>query len=179
MGSALKSIETKVRAGRRLSVDDGVTLLRSVDLWTLGRLADLVRRRLHDTTTYYNINRHLNYSNLCALSCKFCSFYRKKGQEGEYEFSIDHIAAEARAAGEGGATEMHIVGGLHPYLPFSYYTDMCSAIRHPPAGEIVPAMLDGVAGFAESKVALNNLVGKLGQSAYEVEEHATYRGLVR
>ena len=128
MGSALESIESKVRAGRRLSVDDGVTLLRSADIWTLGRLADLVRRRLHDTTTYYNINRHLNYSNLCALSCKFCSFCRKKGQEGAYEFSIDRIAAEARAAAEGGATEMHIVGGLHPYLPFSYYTDMLRAI---------------------------------------------------
>jgi aminodeoxyfutalosine synthase len=92
-------------------------------------LADLVRRRLHGDVAYFNINRHLNYSNVCALSCRFCSFYRKKGQDGAYEMSLSEIAREAEAADKAGATEIHIVGGLHPWLPFSYYIDLLSTIR--------------------------------------------------
>ena len=84
---------------------------------------------MHGDVTYYNINRHLNYSNICALSCSFCEFYRKRGDEGAYEHSIADVRQEARSAIEAGATEMHIVGGLHPYLPFDYYTELVSAIR--------------------------------------------------
>jgi len=124
----LEAIEEKVTAGRRLSLDDGRKLYETADLWGVCALADRVRRRLHSDTTYYNINRHLNYSNVCALSCAFCEFYRKAGQEGAYEHSIEQIRAEARAARDAGATEMHIVGGLHPKLPFEYYTDMLRAI---------------------------------------------------
>jgi aminodeoxyfutalosine synthase len=119
----------KVEQGRRLWIEDGLLLYESPDLWTVCSLADLVRRRLHGEVAYYNINRHLNYSNVCALSCTFCSFYRKKGQEGAYEHSLDQIAAEATAAASGGATEIHIVGGLHPWLPFDYYLDMMRTIR--------------------------------------------------
>lgn len=129
MDSDLKPIAEKVYAGQRLSGADGLTLLRSRDLWTIGELADHVRQKLHGRRAYYNVNRHLNYSNICALSCKFCSFFRKKGQDGAYEFSIEQIAQQAREASEAGATEMHIVGGLHPWLPFSYYTDMLRAIQ--------------------------------------------------
>ncbi len=125
----LDAIAAKVHAGERLSADDGLLLLTTPDVWTVIALADSVRRKLHGDTVYYNINRHLNYSNVCALSCKFCSFYRKKGQEGAYEFSIEQIAQEARQAAAAGATEMHIVGGLHPFLPFSYYLDMLRGIR--------------------------------------------------
>ncbi len=125
----LKPIAEKVRTGQRLSAADGLTLLRSRDLWTIGELADHVRQKLHGRRAYYNVNRHLNYSNICALSCKFCSFFRKKGQDGAYEFSIEQIAQQARRASEAGATEMHIVGGLHPWLPLSYYTEMLRAIR--------------------------------------------------
>ena len=125
----LKPIAEKVHAGERLDAADGLTLLQSRDIWTLGRMANSVRHRLHGRTTYYNINRHLNYSNLCALSCKFCAFYRKKGDDGAYEYSLDQIAEEATKAAAAGATEMHIVGGLHPWLPFDYYTDMCRRIH--------------------------------------------------
>jgi aminodeoxyfutalosine synthase len=95
----------------------------------VGRLADAVRRRRHGDVAYYNVNRHLNYTNVCALSCHFCDFHRKRGQAGAYEHSMERIVAEARQARQAGATEMHIVGGLHPYLPFSYYTDMLRCIR--------------------------------------------------
>ncbi len=127
--SALDPIRAKVLAGERLSLDDGAVLYATNDIWSVIELADLVRRRMHGDKAYYNINRHLNYSNVCALSCKFCEFYRKRGEPGEYTRSIDYIKDEARKGIESGATEMHIVGGLHPYLPFDYYTDMLSALR--------------------------------------------------
>ncbi len=130
MDALLKPIEEKVRAGRRLSPDDGLTLLRSRDVWSIGRMADTVRRRLHGDVAYYNINRHLNYTNICALSCKFCSFHRKRNDDDDtYEYTVEQAAREAAEAAAAGATEIHIVGGLHPWLPFSYYTDMLRAIR--------------------------------------------------
>ncbi len=129
MSSALNDISEKVYAGERLSAEDGLALLRSRDVWTIGALADHVRRRMHGDVAYYNINRHINYSNICALSCKFCAFYRKEGQDGAYEMSVADVARQAKDAADHGATEVHIVGGLHPRLPFSYYTDMLQAIR--------------------------------------------------
>jgi len=127
--ASLEPIAAKVEAGERLSLEEGERLFTTPDLWTVLSLADQVRRRLHGDVAYYNVNRHLNYSNICALSCKFCEFHRKRGDEGAYEHSIEEIRAEARRAIDAGATEMHIVGGLHPYLPFEYYTDMVAAIR--------------------------------------------------
>ncbi len=125
----LEPIIAKVHGGERLSRDDGLLLCESPDIWTICALADHVRRRLHGDIAYYNVNRHLNYSNVCALSCKFCAFYRKKDQDGAYEHSIEQVREEARKARDAGATEIHIVGGLHPWLPFEYYTDMMRTIR--------------------------------------------------
>lgn len=124
----LDNIADKVRAGERLSCDDGVCLYESCDIHTLGELANLVRERRHGHNTYYNINRHINYTNYCILRCKFCSFYRPYSQDG-YELSIDEVVAQAKEAADAGATEVHIVGGLHPKLPFTYYLDMCRQIR--------------------------------------------------
>lgn len=129
MDRALQPIAEKVHAGERLDRDDGLALLRSRDIWTIGELANHVRHELHGNRAYYNINRHLNYSNVCALSCKFCSFYRKKDDEGAYEYSIEQIIEQAVAATEAGATEMHMVGGLHPWLKFDWYTRMLRAVR--------------------------------------------------
>lgn len=129
MTITLKHIAGKVEARERLSLDEGLALFHSPDLWEVCRLAQRVRERLHGRRAYYNINRHVNYTNICALSCKFCSFYRKKDDDGAYEFDVNAIRDEAIRAQEAGATEIHIVGGLHPWLPFSYYTDMLRAIR--------------------------------------------------
>jgi aminodeoxyfutalosine synthase len=185
---ALAPIRARVVAGERLSFDDGLALYRTRDIFTLGELANLVRERLHGRRAYYNINRHINYTNYCVLRCKFCSFYRPYGGQPEgtrarrhagtegsigvpplpqargakskiqnpkskmappadqsairnpqsaiavpraagYEFTLDEIVAQAAEAAAQGATEVHIVGGLHPKLPFSYYTDMCRAIK--------------------------------------------------
>ena len=136
----LASIVDRVAAGERLSATDGELLYETPDIWTLCSLADLVRRRLHGDIGYYNVDRHLNYSNICALSCTFCAFYRKKGQEGAYEHSIEDIRREAVEAERAGATELHIVGGLHPYLPFQYYLDMMSVIREAAPGLHVKAL---------------------------------------
>ena len=125
----LGSIIQRIISGERLSAQDGLRLYETSDIWTVCSMADLVRRRMHGDKAYYNINRHINYSNICALACTFCSFYRKKEQPGAYEYSIDEIAREAAQAAGAGATEIHIVGGLHPWLPFSYYTEMLQAIR--------------------------------------------------
>ena len=127
--ASLQKIVDKVIQQERLTKEDGIQLYETPDLWTVCSLADVVRRRLHGDVTYYNINRHINYTNICALSCKFCDFHRKKDQEGAYEHSIDDIKNEAKIALDSGATEIHIVGGLHPWLPFEYYTNMLDAIR--------------------------------------------------
>ena len=89
--ASLQKIVDKVLQQERLTKEDGIELYETPDLWTVCSLANVVRRRLHGDVTYYNINRHINYTNVCALSCKFCDFHRKKNQEGAYEHSIDDI----------------------------------------------------------------------------------------
>jgi aminodeoxyfutalosine synthase len=125
----LLPIAEKVLAAEPLSHTDGVALYASRDLHGIGRLANLVRTRLHGNKAYYNRNRHINYTNVCALSCKFCSFYRKRGEEGAYEMPVEQVIATAQKAAAAGATEVHIVGGLHPWLKFDYYLDMLRGIR--------------------------------------------------
>ncbi len=156
----LASVARKVVDGRRLSVEDGLLLFETPDIWGVGALADLVRRRLHGDVAYYNVNRHLNYSNICALSCTFCSFYRKAGDEGAYEHSIARIREEALAAVEAGATEIHIVGGLHPRLPFDYYTEMLREIR-----AVAPTL--HVKAFTAVEIVHLARISKRGRQKYE------------
>ncbi len=125
----LDPIRDKVQRGERLTLDEGRILFTTPDVWSVCELADTVRRRLHGDAAYYNINRHLNYSNICALSCKFCEFYRKKDDEGAYTRDMAYVRDEVAKAVEGGATEMHIVGGLHPYLPWDYYPELVRTVR--------------------------------------------------
>lgn len=126
---ALRPVADKVLAGEPLGLSDGLTLYTTRDLAGVGRLAHYVRTRLHGDVTYYNRNRHINYTNVCALSCKFCSFYRKRGEAGAYEMPVEQVVSVARQAYDGGATEVHIVGGLHPWAKFDYYLDMLSGIK--------------------------------------------------
>jgi aminodeoxyfutalosine synthase len=126
---SLRPVAEKVAAGERLSGEDGAALYASRDVHGIGRLANFVREKMHGDQTFYNVNRHINYTNVCALSCKFCSFYRKRGEEGAYEMPVEQVVATAVRAAESGATEVHIVGGLHPWLKFDYYLQMLAGIR--------------------------------------------------
>lgn len=126
---SLLPVREKVLAGEDLSLQDGLALFHSKDLHGVGRLAHFVRTRLHGDAVYFNRNRHINYTNVCALSCKFCSFYRKRGEEGAYEMPVEQVVHVAQMAAAAGATEVHIVGGLHPWLKFDYYLDMMRGIR--------------------------------------------------
>jgi aminodeoxyfutalosine synthase len=126
---ALLPVAEKIAAGQRLSAADGLALYHSRDIHAIGRLANYVREKLHGDRTYYNRNRHINYTNVCALSCKFCSFYRKRGEDGAYEMPVEQVIETARRAAQAGATEVHIVGGLHPWLKFDYYLQLLSGIR--------------------------------------------------
>ena len=127
-GVGLGAIGAKIEAGRRLSIDDGRALFETPDMWGVCALAHRVRDWLNSGVAYYNINRHFNYTNICALSCSFCEFHRKRGDDGAYERSVEEARAEAAQARDAGATEIHIVGGLHPTLPFAYYPEMLRAI---------------------------------------------------
>jgi aminodeoxyfutalosine synthase len=125
----LTDIAARVEAGARLSFDEGLALYATDDLAALAKLADSVRRRLHGRLTYFNVNRHFNYTNVCYADCKFCNFYRTPRQPDAYTHSIEEALKIAGEAVREGATEMHIVGGLNTKLPFSYYTDLLSSLK--------------------------------------------------
>jgi aminodeoxyfutalosine synthase len=127
--SELRDLHDKVAAGERISEADALRLFQTRDLHALGAIADLVRQRKNGNRASYIINRYINYSNYCILSCQFCSFARKKRDADGFAFTVEEIVQKAREALQVGITELHIVGGLHPSLPFSYYTDMLKALR--------------------------------------------------
>jgi len=127
--STLRDLYEKVSAGERISDADALRLLESRDLNSVGAIADLARQRKVGNRASFIINRYINYSNYCILSCQFCSFARKKRDADGFELSIEQIVSKAREALALGITELHIVGGLHPSLPFSYYTGMLKALR--------------------------------------------------
>src|SRR6516164_8544287 len=127
--SELRDLYDKVAAGERLSEADALRLFESKDLNTVGAIADLARQRKVGNRASYIINRYVNYSNYCILSCQFCAFARKKRDADGFQFSVEDIVQKAREALHLGITELHIVGGLHPSLPFSFYTDLLKALR--------------------------------------------------
>jgi aminodeoxyfutalosine synthase len=128
--SELRDIYEKVVAGERITEADALRLFESKDLNALGAIADFVRQRKVGNRASFIINRYINYSNYCILSCEFCSFSRKKRDADGFQLSVEEIVAKAREALKIGITELHIVGGLHPSLPFSYYTDMLRALKN-------------------------------------------------
>jgi aminodeoxyfutalosine synthase len=126
---SLGAIAEKVLAGERLTFDEGVTLYRSKDLLAMGYLAEKIRIKLHGKRTYFNVNRHINPTNVCVASCKLCAFGRKPDAPGAYTMALEEAF---RKAGEGwteAVTEFHIVGGLHPDLPFQYYVDLIRGLK--------------------------------------------------
>lgn len=125
----LREITEKVEDGERLTFDDGISLYETGDLNALGKLADFVRRKKHGRTTYFNVNRHFNHTNICVADCKFCGFYRRARAKDAYTHSVEEALEIARTAVDEGATELHIVGGLNSKLPFTYYTDLFLSLK--------------------------------------------------
>jgi aminodeoxyfutalosine synthase len=127
--SELGDIYDKVVAGERISEGDALRLFESKDLNAVGAIADFVRERKVGNRASYIVNRYINYSNYCILSCQFCSFARKKRDADGFQLSVEEMVEKAREALKIGITELHIVGGLHPSLPFDYYTGMLRALK--------------------------------------------------
>ena len=119
----------KVEAGERLGHDDGLRLYRSHDILALGYLADIVRTRINGDRAYFIYNQHINYSNICTNLCKFCAFGKEKGADQAYEMSVDEVRKKVRDRIDEPITEIHMVGGIHPELPFSYYLDILRGIK--------------------------------------------------
>ncbi len=124
-----ESIAVKVRNSRRITTDDALSLFQSNDLLAIGELAALANDRKNGKNVYFNVNRHINPTNICINRCAFCAFSRTAGEDGAYTLALDEICRRAAEAQGEGATEVHIVGGLHPDLPFEYYEDVLRAIR--------------------------------------------------
>ncbi len=129
LSSDLRDIGGKVLDGVRLSAKDGLALFHSQDLLGIGSLANIVRERKNGQAAYFVINRHINYTNICRNRCRFCAFSCDESDEDAYTLSLDDILAKAEEMSGVGLTEFHIVGGLNPKLPFSYYLEMLSALR--------------------------------------------------
>ena len=127
--AALWRVADKVQAGERLSEQDGVTLYRSPDVLAVGWLANLVRERKHGNLTFFNVNRHINPTNVCVASCRLCAFGKKKGDSGTYTMALEEAWASAATGYTEAVTEFHIVGGLHPDLPFEYFLDLVKGLK--------------------------------------------------
>ena len=127
--AGLGAIRDKVLAGERLGVDEGLRLYACDELPVLGYLANIVRERLNGAATYYVRNQHINYTNVCNKLCKFCSFYVKPKDERGYVLSPEQVAARVAAYAEAPITEIHMVGGVNPKLPYEYYLDVLRAMK--------------------------------------------------
>lgn len=165
VGDALR----RALAGERLSLEDGVRLFESNDFAAIGAAANEIRRRLNGERTFYVVNRHINYTDICANRCAFCAFSRSEGEDGAYAMTVDEVVDRAaRFYDEMRFTELHIVGGLHPSLPFGYYTDMLAALR---------AKFPGVHLQAFTAVEIAHLAKISGLSVRRVLEELRDAGL--
>lgn len=135
VGPELIDIYRKVDQGTRLDFEDGMRLYQTKNLSAVGYMANMVRERRHGAKTYFVANQHINYTNICNKFCKFCSFYAKKGGPAAYEMSIEEVKERLQWHRDSDLTEIHIVGGINPRLPYQYYMDLVAACK-----EILPGV---------------------------------------
>ena len=129
VGAGLMDIYDKVDAQERLTYEDGVRLYHTPNLNAVGHLANIVRERLHGDKAYYVRNQHINYTNICNKFCKFCSFYAKKGGPAPYEMNMEMVRQKLLAHSDVPITEVHMVGGIDPRLPYQYYLDLLRTVK--------------------------------------------------
>ena len=125
----LLSIRAKVEAGERLSYEDGLALYRSQDLLAIGWMANLVRERLHGDVTYFNVNRHINPTDVCVASCRLCAFGKQKRDPNSYTMTLEQVWESAGQGWSEQITEFHIVGGLHPELSLDWFCQMLRGLK--------------------------------------------------
>lgn len=125
----LEAVSEKVRSGGRLTDDEALYLFESADLLDVGELASLVNRRKNGNRVFFNVNRHINHTNICVNRCKFCAFSKTADEPGAYCYDLEEIRNRTTEAAVQGATEIHIVGGLHPDLAFDFYLEMLRTVR--------------------------------------------------
>jgi aminodeoxyfutalosine synthase len=125
----MQEIARKVYSNERLMAEEGLRLLESNDILFLGQLADFVCRKKHGGAVYYSTNLNINPTNVCVLTCKFCAFARRPGEEGEWTYSVEEIIHKVKQAAQYGLNEVHIVGGLHPKLKIVYFEDIIRRIK--------------------------------------------------
>jgi aminodeoxyfutalosine synthase len=130
----IEQITEKVRNNIRLSDEEALFLFHSPDLLAVGELAALANERRNGRRVFFNVNRHINHTNICVNRCKFCAFSRTADEAGAYCFDLQEIRNRATEARAQGATEIHIVGGLHPELPFDFYLEMLRTVRQAAPG---------------------------------------------
>lgn len=130
MINLLQNIRSKIDAGSRISDDEAVALFECDDLIAVGELAARANHRANGEKVYFNVNRHINYTNICVNRCTFCAFSREdERDDGSYTLALNEILERAAEAKTAGATEIHMVGGLHPDLPFDFYLEILAAIK--------------------------------------------------
>jgi len=139
LGDELMPIYEKLTRGERLGFEDGMTLATTRNLTGVGWLANLERERRHGDRTFYVRNQHINYTNICNKFCKFCSFYAKKGGPEPYEMSLEQVRERLMRYIHTPITEVHMVGGINPRLPYSYYMDLIRTVKEVRPGVHVKA----------------------------------------
>ncbi|MCX8052741.1 MAG: aminofutalosine synthase MqnE [Armatimonadetes bacterium] len=128
--SEVRDILFRALDGERLSAEDGIRLFQSDDLPAIGAVANEIRRRLNGDRTYYVVNRHINYTDICCNRCAFCAFSRSEDDRDAYVMPVDEIVDRAAELYDAMRfTELHIVGGCHPKMPFEYYTSMLESLK--------------------------------------------------
>jgi len=164
-----ESIAAKVHDGQRISGDEALFLFGSNDLLAIGKLAALANERKNGKNVFFNVNRHINPTNICVNRCAFCAFSRTGGEEGAYTLALDEICRRTVQAGAEGASEVHIVGGLHPDLPFEFYENMLAALRRAAPGIHIKAFtaveidyFASISGFSIEQVLDRLITAGLG-----------------
>lgn len=155
---AVVDIISKLRASERISAAEALELWNNAPLWQLSEVAVAAKRRISGDKVYYNRNFHLEPTNVCQFECKFCSYRRSEGEEGSWDYTMEQVLDIVRKRKDCGATEIHIVGGVHPTHDLYYYTEMIRRIK-----QIMPQ----VAIKAFTAVELNYMISKAGLTTVE------------
>lgn len=125
----IENIKEKIYANERLTKEDGLELFKINDIYSLGELSRYIKQKINGNYVYFNVNRHINLTNICISRCKFCAFSRDKNDSDAYTMTIEEALKRAREGIPLGITEVHIVSGLHPDLPFDYYVEIIKRIK--------------------------------------------------